>query len=115
MSRGGHAARANDWPPFPLLAWETYWWEGQDILPTWAGFAAINVLAVERDSIAYVGFVLECAWEEEHGLGVLTHLDRIATLGDADDADTEWVALPTGDGTSSRRRPEVMSGWPGEE
>lgn len=56
----------------------------------------VSVLPVERDSIAYVGFILECAWEEEHGLGVLTHLDRVATVGDSDDADTEWVARRDG-------------------
>ena len=42
--------------------------------------------------IAYIGFELGCVWDEEHGLGVMTHRDRVVDVGGADTAFTEWIA-----------------------
>ena len=52
----------------------------------------VHVHDVHRDGVAYVGYQLACAWEVEHGLGVLTHLDRVVEVGHADTAFLGWVA-----------------------
>ncbi|MFT3712004.1 MAG: hypothetical protein QM817_30550 [Archangium sp.] len=47
---------------------------------------------VERGGLAYVGFSFSCAWEREHGLGVMTLGRRIVKLGGADTAILGWIA-----------------------
>lgn len=47
---------------------------------------SVNIHDVARAGVAYVGYVFGCTWEEEHGLGVMTHLDRIVAVGAADTA-----------------------------
>ena len=56
------------------------------------GLNTVHILGTAHDGVAYVGFEVGCEWEEEHGLGVLMHRDRVAKVGDASDAMTEWVA-----------------------
>jgi hypothetical protein len=48
------------------------------------GLGPIHILSEARDGVAYVGFELGCVWEEEHGLGVMTHQDRVLEVGQAD-------------------------------
>ena len=50
------------------------------------GLSTIHVLRVEKDGLAYVGFEFGCEWEEEHGLGVMSHGDRIIDVGSAEEA-----------------------------
>jgi len=33
---------------------------------------------------AYIGFGFDCSWEEEHGVGVLLHADRVVSIGGED-------------------------------
>ena len=47
------------------------------------GLSGVFVLPVVKDSLGYVGFELRCVWEEEHGLGVMTHKDRVIDIGGA--------------------------------
>ena len=64
------------------------------------GLSIVHVLNVAKDGAAYVGFEFGCTWEEEHGLGVLTHRSRPvaipflggATVSAADVASEEWIA-----------------------
>jgi ribosomal protein L40E len=64
------------------------------------GLSTIHILPVTKDNAAYIGFELGCTWEEEHGLGIMTHQGRIVELTDkgiakvnqADLAFEEWVA-----------------------
>ncbi|MEP4034988.1 hypothetical protein [Pseudophaeobacter sp.] len=51
----------------------------------------VNVHQISNDGIPYVGYEFSCAWDEEHGLGVLMHRDRIVELGAADVAMTLWM------------------------
>lgn len=44
----------------------------------------VHVLDVEKDGEAYVGFEFACTWDEEHGLGVMTHAGRVVEVGQAD-------------------------------
>ncbi|HEX6751030.1 MAG TPA: hypothetical protein VF092_27320 [Longimicrobium sp.] len=48
------------------------------------GLVIVHVVRAERDGMAYVGFELGCSWDEEHGVGVMTHAGRIVEVGHAD-------------------------------
>ena len=50
------------------------------------GVGIVHVLAEAKAGHAYVGFEMGCTWDEEHGLGVLTHIGRVVELGQADTA-----------------------------
>ena len=64
------------------------------------GLATLHVLKVTRRDAAYVGFEFGCTWDEEHGLGLMTHQGRIVELphmgvgkvNGADLASEAWVA-----------------------
>ncbi len=42
------------------------------------------------------GYEFGCRWDDEHGLGAMTHAGRVVEVGGADTAILEWIA--TGDG-----------------
>ncbi len=42
--------------------------------------------------LAYVGFSMRAEWEREHGVGLLTHGQRVVSVGNADHAFLQWVA-----------------------
>ncbi len=46
----------------------------------------IRVSEYHRHGLAYVGFLFHCLWDEEHGLGVLFHKDRVIAVGDHESA-----------------------------
>ncbi|MDA7028234.1 hypothetical protein PJ311_16910 [Bacillus sp. CLL-7-23] len=52
----------------------------------------IHIHDVSNDGMAYVGYELACTWEEEHGLGVMTHKNRIVAIGGADTSILSWIA-----------------------
>jgi hypothetical protein len=54
--------------------------------------AGVHVLDVVRDGMACVGFEFDCAWDGEHGAGVMTHQGRVIAEGQADCSFTEWIA-----------------------
>jgi hypothetical protein len=56
----------------------------------------VHVLNLARDGKAYVGFSFACSWDDEHGLGVLTHGERIVLVGEADVSFDEQYALADG-------------------
>ncbi|MBO9631837.1 MAG: hypothetical protein J7578_01880 [Chitinophagaceae bacterium] len=56
------------------------------------GLSAVHLLNVSKDDIAYVGYEFGCTWDEEYGLGVMTHKDRIIEIGDASTAFLTWIA-----------------------
>lgn len=47
------------------------------------GLAWVIFLPVEKGGVGYAGFEFGCVWEEEHGLGVMTHKDRVIDVGGA--------------------------------
>jgi len=47
---------------------------------------------VVRGKSPYVGFSFRCAWDREHGLGVMMHGLRVVEVGGADVAVLEWIA-----------------------
>ena len=48
------------------------------------GLSGVHVLNVAKDEMAYIGFELGCTWDEDHGLGVVTHRNRVLEVGPAD-------------------------------
>lgn len=56
------------------------------------GLSRIHIMNVAKDGHAYVGYEFGCTWEEEHGLGFMTHKDRIIDFGGADTSFMTWVA-----------------------
>jgi hypothetical protein len=57
---------------------------GRDTLESLIELTTIHIHWAERDGLAYVGYEFACTWDIEHGLGVLTHADRIVAVGRAD-------------------------------
>jgi hypothetical protein len=66
--------------------------ESPDQLKQLIGLSTIHILSVAKGGVAYVGFELGCTWDDEHGLGVMTHRKRVVKLGGADAAFLEWIA-----------------------
>lgn len=56
------------------------------------GLRSLHVLREAKDGFAYLGFEFACAWDSEHGLGVMMHLDRCVSIGGADHSFLEWIA-----------------------
>ena len=56
------------------------------------GLNSLYFLATSMDDFAYVGFLFGCYWDQEHGLGVMTHENRAVATGEAAYSFEEWVA-----------------------
>jgi hypothetical protein len=52
----------------------------------------IHLMNVAKDGAAYVGYEFGCKWDDEHGIGFMTHKNRIIDLGMADTSFLTWVA-----------------------
>ncbi len=48
------------------------------------GIGNLHILHHSKDDAAYVGLECGCPWDEEHGLGVLMHKERVIQVGSAD-------------------------------
>jgi hypothetical protein len=71
-----------------------------DDLKARVGLAVVHILQTAKDGVAYTGFEFGCTWDDEHGLGVMTHRDRVVEFPEngvgkvngADLASEEWLA-----------------------
>lgn len=52
--------------------------------------SCVHVMAHPKDGFTRVGFGFACSWDEEHGLGVLTHHGVVIAVGEADEAFSEY-------------------------
>jgi|GEM_PF-681709 len=75
--------------------------EAQQLMPdvsylsgfkTLIGLSSVHILEVSKHDVAYVGYGFGCTWDDEHGLGVMTHQDRIIEIGGIDTSFLTWVA-----------------------
>lgn len=57
------------------------------------GLANLHVMSSDKDDYAYIGFELGCDWDEEHGVGVMMHKDRVVAIGQADTSFDSWVTF----------------------
>jgi hypothetical protein len=55
------------------------------------GLSYLHVMSSDKDDFAYVGFELDCEWNEEHGIGVIMHKDRIVKIGQAEITHDSWA------------------------
>jgi hypothetical protein len=86
----GRALAAEEMPPI----------DRPEQLRALLGLSVVHVLKAAKGGAAYVGFEFGCTWEEEHGLGVMTHRGRVveiplmggAKVGHADVSFEEWIA-----------------------
>ena len=46
--------------------------------------SSIYLHAADKSGVAYVGYSFDCDWEDEHGLGMLTHRRQVLVAGHAD-------------------------------
>lgn len=53
--------------------------------------AAVYITSVFKENLPYIGFLFSCSWDSEHGLGVMTHKNRIVKIGGADTAFLTWI------------------------
>lgn len=60
------------------------------------GLGTVHILNIAKDGHAYHGLEFGCTWDEEHGVGVLLHKDRVIKVGDASQAFEEWPARHDG-------------------
>lgn len=64
---------------------------GVDQFKNLIGLSQIHLMNVSKDGFAYVGYEFGCKWDDEHGLGFMTHKDRIIDFGGADTSFLTWV------------------------
>jgi hypothetical protein len=56
------------------------------------GLSTVHLMNVSKDGTAYIGYEFGCSWDDEHGLGFMTHKDRVIKIGGADTSFLTWVA-----------------------
>lgn len=56
------------------------------------GLSQLHFVNVTKDTIGYIGFEFGCEWDDDHGLGIMTHKDRVIKIGHADTSFMQWVA-----------------------
>ncbi|WP_165750563.1 DUF6985 domain-containing protein [Cellulophaga sp. Z1A5H] len=54
------------------------------------GVAFLHVMDSEKNNHAYIGFELGCSWDDEHGVGVMMHKDRVVKIGLAEESFNHW-------------------------
>ena len=57
------------------------------------GLANIHIMTSDKDDFAYIGFELGCNWDEEHGVGIMMHKDRVVAIGQAETSFDSWVTF----------------------
>ncbi len=50
----------------------------------------LHVMTLAKNDLAYAGLEFACSWDDEHGLGVMIHGDRVVAIGAAETAWDEW-------------------------
>lgn len=66
--------------------------ERPDQLKSLMGLSTVRIFDTSKNGLAYVGFEFGCTWDDEHGLGAMTHANRVVEVGGADTAILEWIA-----------------------
>ena len=60
-------------------------------LKNFIGLSIIHIMESDKDGFAYIGYELDCDWDDEHGIGVMTHKDRVIEIGQADTSFNSWI------------------------
>ncbi len=57
------------------------------------GLSQLHFVNVTKDDVGFIGFEFGCEWDDEHGLGIMTHKNRVIEIGGADTSFMEWIAM----------------------
>lgn len=52
----------------------------------------VYILNVEKNNLCYIGFEFACKWDDEHGLGFMTHGTKVVEMDDASCSFVSWIA-----------------------
>jgi hypothetical protein len=52
----------------------------------------VYILDIENDNMPYLGIEFVCKWDEDHGVGIMMHKNRIVKIGGANIAFLTWIA-----------------------
>ena len=55
------------------------------------GLSTIHIMKSDKEGLAYIGFEIGCTWDDEHGIGVMTHKNKVVSIGEADVAFSSWI------------------------
>lgn len=50
------------------------------------------ITSVIKNNHPYIGIGFTCSWDDEHGLGIMTHKNKVIKIGEADVAFSSWAA-----------------------
>lgn len=53
----------------------------------------VYILSNSNSGISFIGFCFACAWDDEHGMGLLTHKDKIVQFGQIEEATDEYFKM----------------------
>ena len=67
------------------------------------GLSFRHIMDSEKDGFAYYGFELGCSWDDEHGVGVMMHKDRVIEVGLAEESFNHWTIYDD-NGTSEQEQ-----------
>jgi hypothetical protein len=66
--------------------------QNQSDLKKLIGLSTVHVLTTSKSKLAYLGFEFGCSWDDEHGLGLMTHKNRVVEVGGSDTSFDERIA-----------------------
>lgn len=55
------------------------------------GLSIIHIMDSDKDGFSYIGYEFGCDWDDEHGIGVMMHKDRVIEIGQADTSFNSWI------------------------
>jgi high-affinity nickel permease len=53
----------------------------------------IFILSNSSLDIYFIGFYFACGWDDDHGIGFLTHKDKVVQFGQIEEASDEYFKL----------------------
>ena len=53
----------------------------------------IYILSNSNSGISFIGFYLACGWDDEHGIGLLTHGNKVLQFGQIEEASDEYFKI----------------------
>ena len=57
------------------------------------GLSNLHIMTSDKDDFAYIGFELGCDWDDEHGVGIMMHKNRVVAIGLGETSFDIWVTF----------------------
>ncbi|MDF1697815.1 MAG: hypothetical protein P1U56_18350 [Saprospiraceae bacterium] len=68
---------------------------------------SIYIDAFHKNGIAYIGIEGDCLWDEEHGIGLVIHKDRVVQFGGAEEANAMGISKVEKPDNEQPKKPEI--------